>query len=38
MTKPSSLTKPAIQIAAAGLGAAAAGPLGGAIGGWLGDA
>ena len=38
MTKPSSLSKPVIQIAAAGLGAAVAGPLGGAIGGWLVDA
>jgi len=38
VTKPSSWTKPVIQIAAAGLGAAVAGPLGGAIGGWLGDA
>jgi WD40 repeat protein len=38
VNKPSSWTKPVIQIAAAGLGAAVAGPLGGAIGGWLGDA
>jgi tetratricopeptide (TPR) repeat protein len=38
MTKASAWTKPAIQIAAAGLGAAVAGPLGGTIGGWLGNA
>ena len=30
--------KPAIRVAAAGLGAAVAGPLGGAIGGWLAEA
>ena len=37
MTSPSSHSwaKPAIRIAAAGLGAAVAGPLGGALGGWL---
>ena len=38
MDKLPSWTKPAIQIAAAGLGAAVAGPLGGAIGGWIADA
>jgi tetratricopeptide (TPR) repeat protein len=38
MARIYSWTKPAIRIAAAGLGVAVAGPLGGGLGGWLGEA